>query len=244
MVGYQHTSITPRHTTLLLAAGESSITPLPDYVVTVGDVTRRYLEEHGNYPPGLFLTGGALRQVWRDPVARLDPRNRPLRVLLALSSSRAELRDAVKLSKGLAEEGIEFELGVRPHPEFPVSTLPRDLQLWIQEYAQDLSGTPLHENIAWCDVTVYVSSTVALESLMLGKPAINLRLSDPIDPDPVLESDLVRLRASSPAELAAAFKSIVEMTDEEYARHRSYAIAYVRNYLRPFLEGYERKFLD
>lgn len=42
----------------------------------------------------------------------------------------------------------------------------------------------LADNLAWCDVVVYVSSTVALEALGRGRPVINLVISDPVDPDP------------------------------------------------------------
>lgn len=243
IIGYQHTSITPRHTTLLFAEGEAGATPLPDRVITAGALTRRYLEEHGRYPPGMLVEGGALRQTWRDPLPRPDARGRPLRVLLALSSSRRELREAVALLKEAIDAGARIELGIRPHPEFPLRTLPDDLAQWTAANARDLVGTPLYDNLAWCDVTVYVSSTVALEALMLGRPVVNLRLSDPIDPDPLVGSPPFRFRASSSAALVASFGAVAELPNEEYRHQRDEAIGYVKTYLAPFSDQHVDLFL-
>lgn len=243
IIGYQHTSITPRHTTLLFAEWEAAATPLPERVITAGGVTRRYLEEHGRYPPGLLVEGGALRQRWRDPLPRADAQGRPLRVLLALSSSRRELREAVAFMRGAIEAGAPIELGIRPHPEFPLWALPENLAQWAAANARDLAGTPLHDNLAWCDVTVYVSSTVALEALMLGRPVVNLRLSDPIDPDPLVGSPPFRFHASSSAALVASFRAVAELPDAEYRRQRDEAIGYVKTYLAPFLDQHVDLFL-
>jgi hypothetical protein len=95
-----HTSITPRHTTFQLTANEAKATPLPDLVVTAGDVTRHHLEKTGNFRPGLFATGCALRQRHTETIAADDSTDhKPFRILLALSSSKFELVTAIEFMR-------------------------------------------------------------------------------------------------------------------------------------------------
>ena len=231
LTGYQHTSITPRHTTFLLTRAECAVTPLPDRVVTVGDVTREYLEACGHYPAGLFRTGGALRQAPREPLPPASLEGRPLRLLLALSSSRRELAEAVAMLRALQERRSDIEVGVRPHPEFPLALLPANLREAVGTGMRNLSSTPLADNLDWCDAVVYVSSTVALEALLAGRPVITLRLSDVIDPDPLLGDPPLRQHAASLAELEAACERVRSAAEPAA---RAAAADYVRRYLRPF----------
>ena len=232
IVGYQHTSVTRRHATLLFAQGESEVTPMPDRIVTVGEVTRRYLETHGRYPAGIFVTGCALRQQRGAPLGRRANANGPPRLLLALSSSRRELVEALEICRRALEHHPGFELGVRPHPEFPLSLLPAALRDWVDRSARDFSGSALASNLEWCDVVAYVSSTVALEALGRGRPVINLAISDALDPDPVLDPVEFHRTADSPAALAAALHEIAALDSDEFERRRGRALDYVERYLR------------
>jgi hypothetical protein len=232
IIGYQHTSITRRHLTLRFEPGEAAVTPLPDRIVTVGQVTRSYLERHGNYPAGIFVTGCALRQAWDAVLPRAPRPGKPPRVLLALSSSRAELVEAVAFVRSAAERHA-LEVGIRPHPNFPLTLLPADLRAWIGESATDFSGTPLAQNLEWCDAVAYVSSTVALEALMRGRPAVNLRLSDAIDPDPLLEPAALTWKVDSPEGLIAALAELRDLDGEAFAQRQSASIEKMKEYFRP-----------
>jgi hypothetical protein len=244
LVGYQHTSITLRHTTLLFSPGEAANTPLPDKIITVGEITRRYLEQHGNYPAGIFVTGCALRQTGKDPLKYSPIGHRKIRVLLALSSSRQELVRSIQFFQRLSGLTTGFELGVRPHPEFPLSKLPPALLTWVKQNAKDFSGTKLLENIAWCDVTAYVSSTVALESLIAGKPAINFRVGDTINPDPVLGDVPFCWRVKGIDDFTAVLSTLSSMPNSEYKSRAQHAKTYLGEYLRPVSPTCIRKFIE
>jgi hypothetical protein len=199
-------------------------------VVTLGDVTRRYLEAQGRYPTGFFVTGCALRQRGGTPLERRSGEAKS-RLLLALSSSRQELVQAVALCRSAVEHG-GVELAIRPHPEFPLALLPSDLRAWTRVSGRDVSGTALSDNLQWCDAVVYASSSVALEALARGRPVINLRLADLIDADPVLNPLDFHWQADTPAMLAAAANDIVALDSAEFDRRRRQALAYVDEYLR------------
>ena len=103
---------------------------------------------------------------------------------------------------------------------------------WAQSNAQNFYGTPLTENLEWCDAVAYASSTVALEALGRGRPVINLELSDPIDPDPVLDPVELHWKADTPAALAAALSEISGLDAAQFERRRRQAVAYIDQYLK------------
>ena len=233
IVGYQHTSITKRHTTFMLAPRECESVPLPDFVVTVGDITQRHLSEKGRYPTGFFRVGAAFRQSQRPLSRGSHAIGRELRLLLALSSSRRELIEAVNMLCNLVNVRNDILIGVRPHPEFPLSLLPSRLRDSLNDRFQDFTETSLTENLEWCDAVIYISSTVALESLMVGKPVINLRISDSIDPDPLLGDPPLRYKVRSKEEMIHVCDELRKWLLRDNLSDQMAASSYVQNYLRP-----------
>jgi hypothetical protein len=233
-IGYQHTSITPRHTTFQFAPNEAQATPLPDLVVTAGDVTRRHLEKTGNFPQDLITTGCALRQGYSRSIMTHDTADaEPIRILLALSSSKSELVKAIEFMRSVKSLSAQLEIGVRPHPEFPMSLLPEHLRTWVSAQAMDFSSTSLASNIEWCAATAYVSSTVALETLMQGKPVINLDLGEIVAPDPVLDPPPLWQRVSDPQAFIAALDSLRNTKLQKKIFDRNLTMDYVQKYFRP-----------
>lgn len=243
--GYQHTSITPRHTTLLFAEDEAASTPLPDRIITAGTLTKQYLETHGNYPAGILSAGCALRQHWRP--AFDTPANRgekPLRVLLALSSSRYELLSAVAFFERIAAPfENRIELLIRPHPEFGLDLLPDKLATWVREHGNDATGTDLSANLAWCDITAYISSTVALETLMIGKPIVYIDIREPINPDPVIGSVGFHARIRDAQDFQNCLTKLRDLSQDSYRAMANEALEYVRGYLCPATPESTRIFL-
>jgi hypothetical protein len=233
IIGYQHTSITPRHTTFVLTEAEMAATPMPDLIVTIGEVTRRYLKHCGNFPPEILAAGCALRQAHPDVAIAATPASSSTRILLALSSSRFELRAAIEFMKSVVSARASMEIGIRPHPEFPLSLLPPTLRKWIDNHALDFSETPLIENLQWCTATAYASSTVALECLMLGKPVINLDLGEIVVPDPVIDPPPLWQRAANTTEFLAALDSNGATPPEERAARLHHTRVYMQSYFSP-----------
>jgi hypothetical protein len=217
VTGYQHTAITPRHTTLLFAEGEAARTPLPDRVVTMGSVTQRYLKEQGRYPDDLLRSGFALRQVQRPALPRRSDAAL-VRLLFVTSSSVAELAAAGRCLLAVAKRRPAWKLAIRPHPEFPLRWLPAELANELRAHASDFSGSALTDNLHWSDAAVYVSSTAALEALMVGRPVVNLDVGDLLSVDPVIEAVPLHARARSAEEVIAAVERLTAMQPDEFRR--------------------------
>ena len=243
--GYQHTSITPRHTTLLFSEGEAANTPMPDRVITAGAVAKAYLQERGNYPDGMLTVGCALRQHWGAAVpvgGRIDT---PVRILLALSSSRLELVSALSFFRGVAHDQMAgIQLMVRPHPEFPLSQLPIALANWVEAQCIDATGTALAENLQWCDIVAYVSSTVALETLMRGKPVVNIDIKEALNTDPIIGEIRFHARVRDVQGIQNFVESLRTLDEETYRAMAEEALRYVQSYLIPATPDAVRVFLE
>lgn len=229
LVGFQHTAVTPRHTTLLFGQGEAERTPLPDRIFTLGSVSRDYLETHGNYPPGLLETGFALRQAQRAPLERRTP-SKAVHVLFALSSSLAELTGASRCVLASAALRPGWTFAVRPHPEFPLSRLAAPAREALGKCARDLAGTSLDDNLAWCDVVVYASSTVAIEAMMAARPVVNLDVGDLLPVDPVTEPLALHRTARTPEELVAMIEGVCSLEEPQLSSALDEARRFVERY--------------
>ena len=237
--GYQHTSITPRHLTLLFEENEIKHTPLPDKIITCGSLPANYLEKNGNYPKRIFINGCALRQRWGKKFRRNNYDR--FRVLVSLSSSKQELHDVLHFFMKIINEDVRYIVAFRPHPHInlPMSLLADEYHSWIKDNILDFSHTDLEENLKWCDAVVYVSSTVALDALLRGKPVLHISTNEIISSDPLLDIEGLRLYQSinNSSEFRFAVDEILNLSEDEYQKAQIEALDYANIYFtRPSKE--------
>jgi len=213
-IGFQHTSITPRHLCFKLSENEASEMPFPDLIFTIGAVTKNWLIEVGGFPEEKIKMGYALRQSTPFCLKMKDFSSKPIKVLLVLSSSLYELMRGVSFIKRMLEISPELDLGIRAHPDFPLSRLPKDLLTWVKRNVKDLSGKSMHVNFEWAHVVLYISSTVAIEALLNEIPVIRLNI-DTLSADPLLGSPSYRWFASAPQECIHTIGEIFKISEKD-----------------------------
>jgi hypothetical protein len=244
LVGYQHASVTLSHTNFILGNGESKVLPLPDVIATTGPVVTRWLEKEGNYPPGMFRTTCALRQSKGDD--HPFPRRRPERLsklLVVLATSIAEyVNTLVFLERALA--GAQgYQLRIRPHPTISLDSALELAPIASNDFFAPSTGT-LDEALQWADVVLYASSTVGMEAVALGIPAIHLDLGDFLDTDPMFGWSELKWAVRDPARLIDAIRSIEAIPSDRFAELQREGQAYVRDYLSPVTESGLRVFSE
>lgn len=243
MVGYQHASLTMSHTNFMLGLEEASFTPLPAAILTTGCRVTDWLEREGRFPPGIVKTACALRQ--SQPVHRSERRTQQgnTRILVALATSVEEYVKTLRfLEQALA--GVDgCQLRIRPHPEFPLEAAlaiaPLNGTGWFAQ-----STGPLADDLAWADIVLYASSTVGLEAVAMGIPAVYLDLGGFLDTDPMSGWNELRWSAKEPWELAGIIESINELPRTELRDRQDKAREYVSTYLTPVADGALRTFLE
>ena len=223
-IGYQHSSITPRHLAFRLDQDPAGGRDLPDRVITCGDVTAEWL---GGRLPGLagrVTAGVALRSLDGRPGEAAPPA-----VLVSLSSTRAEAW-ALMQATAFAARRLPLPFFIRRHPAIAVDDLFAQIR-WEGSVALS-SGRTLLEDIGRSTFIVYSSSTVALEGMRFGRIPVFVDIGDVPSGDPVGPGVPCRFSAASPQELVTIIERLATMPPGEMERLRDAARDFGSRYLR------------
>jgi hypothetical protein len=106
------------------------------------------------------------------------------------------------------------------------------------------SAKSLEEDLEWADAVLFVSSTVGMEAVSRGVPAVYLDLGDFLDTDAMLNWDVLKWKALQPSDLSPIFDAIEAIPDDEFARRQEGGREFVDSYLAPVTEHGIRVFLD
>ena len=233
LIGCQNAALTPSHLNFMFGERESAVTPLPDVLFTTGPVVKEWLIREGNFPPALIKVGCALRQ---NGNGEGTPRTKPTRVRRVVVVLASSLDEYVEVLAFLAEAFIrtdDYEIRIRPHPEFNLESADRLIQETTRMWYHVSSGS-LAADLAWTDVVLYASSTVGMEAVAMGIPAIYLDLGQVMNADPLANRpDGLSWKVGSQSELLTRLQRIEVMSEDEFVqRHRS-DCGYVGQYLVP-----------
>ena len=232
VVGYQHASVAPIHANFFLGEGEASVIPLPDQILTTGEVVQEWLEEVGNYPKGLFKTACALRQSAPGSTAPKHRREKTSRILVALATNFTEHVNTVVFVEQAIGSVDGFEVRIRPHPAFSLERVIDAAPLNNREFFRASPGS-LADDMEWADVVLYATSTVGLEAVSLGLPAVRMDLGDFLDTDPMFGWDEFKWSVDNPSELVETIRRIESLPDSEYLDRQKKGQEYTAAYLRP-----------
>ncbi|MFC1546344.1 hypothetical protein ACFL4O_01335 [bacterium] len=230
ILAYQHASISLRHTNFLLTHHEVNITPLPDKIITMGEITRNILKEVGNFPEEKLKTGCALRQkVYNGPAVNLYD-NKTQHLLVVLATGLDEYAKVIDfLNQGIKEDD-NIKIWIRPHPvfrledAFSISCPPKF------RYYKTKNET-IDECFNWAEMVLYVHSTVAIEALMRGIPIINLAVDNIINADPLFGFNDFKWTAYKPQDIKTILGEIYSMADSVYKEKQKQAQIYSKKYI-------------
>jgi hypothetical protein len=135
IIGYQHATITRKHTEYFRSQNDRM--PLPDVVISSGEITSRILVDLGLFPREIVKTGCALRQRG-NTVFDTHRRQAHLRFLVVLSASRDYYHRMIAAINSIYQKGMECSFCLCPHPMIPLN---KDLRSKIQ--------FPFVEDIFW-----------------------------------------------------------------------------------------------
>ena len=187
-IGYQHSSITERHLSFQLLKNELEVNPLPDKIVTIGKVTRKWIIDKGNISSSKVKEGVALRTnlISFNNINSFDVNN--IKLLFVFSSSINEIISCINFLQKVVPRN-NFICRFRFHVNFPINKLKPNYKNWVIENVQFIPENSLQDDLNWTDITLYISSSVALESLLVGIPIIWLDI-DKLNSNPLLYNNV------------------------------------------------------
>ncbi len=236
--GYQHAVLTPKHLNFILENGEGVWTPLPERILTMGEVSRQWMIQHGYEAPRLEV-GAALR---RPAVVKAPRRPRPKvfqKLLITLATDYQEYAGVFRLLRDVHSACPTLKLQIRPHPVFP-------LKGYFKRYGEERfpfteNHGPLSAALNDCDLLGYSASTLGLDALSAGLPVFNLAWGDYLATDPLMNFSTFKWRISNGQDAQKALADLTSLPQEEFARRQNEGKAYAESYaLEPTPERLSR----
>jgi hypothetical protein len=241
MLGYQHTTINPSHLTYMLEKDEANVTPLPNTVLTIGAITKGWLEREANYPEGTLRIGCALRQNLLKPAISPRRKENLTRMLVTLSSGSDEYSRVFEFMGQAMEKSSGIEIRIRPHPLIPLQPVLDTLPSRFRTLFETSAGQ-LVDDLEWADVVLYASASVGLEAVAQGIPAIYLDLGDFLGTDSMHGWYEFKWSVRDPSEIIPTLQVIESMPDGEFQdrqeQGRQYAATYFNSVTPEILKAF------
>lgn len=243
IIGYQHTVVPQASANMFISEFEKEIIPLPDKILTVGNIPKKIMERYGCYGEGHVEESCALRFEHLFKISAV-PRSRSGRILVALEGIYDVYRLVNYVLKEL-KDTRDFSVRIRPHPVFPFSRFKNKIKYNIEELPHvSLSDNPsVRNDIEESDIMIYWGSTVALEALMIGKPIIHFDMRNMLSYDPLFENKHLKWTITENDRLADTLNLIYGMDDESFYFQQRCAREYMENYFYKVNEEGLQKFM-
>lgn len=231
-VGFQHAFIAKNSFRYFLGENEFRIVPSPGRILTMGDVTRRILGSYGRWPQNILKTGCALRQS-QTMSASHNAYARSRDILVAFTMTR---EDSIRILEFIYAAGLEkypHNIFLRFHPQTPVQEVLKALSFRLPSNFVISQAASLSEDLKRAGVVLYTFTTVGLEALVSGIPAVYLDVNKPLDLDPLFECQYLKERAGRPEELKSKIDRLFGLQETDYTRSLIEARRYLKDYFYP-----------
>lgn len=222
-VAYQHSSITPRHLSLKISANGFNPKEYPKKIITVGRFTFDWLRNNSPLISDRLIVGGSLRKI----KAKLTlPKSKG--ILVAISSSFYEANRMLMVMNDLCKKtNKHIPIIIRPHPTINIDLLFNSMT-WPNSTKLS-KNKELNKDILESHVTIYSSSTVAIEGMLSGRIPIFLNIGDHPSGDPLLGKAI--FSASCAEEILSILKIIDGFTKTELKKNQKAVIKFSETYL-------------
>ncbi len=232
VTGCQHTVVPQASTGVFVGKGESDILEYPDRIITVGNTPREIILKYGELPHETVIPGCALRYTYLQEI-KPETGALPKTLLLALEGVIHTTKLLNYLAKFIDSLG-EWKVIVRFHPALPFAEI--DASGAFPEVLRgkvELSTRSLLDDLSDSGAVLYWGSTVALEAIQLGVPAIHLKGEEILSYDPLFACEALHETLLETDSLPVLLDQMAQMDSDELERSRHLAKAFMADYFLP-----------
>ena len=242
ITGYSHAVVYPLNLKIRLTNNEKKQKPEPDFLLSTGSENNRLMVKIGNRESSTVLSGCSLRNI---PV--LDNIETSGRVRSDILVALDGVWSCVTVLDWLMEQAEifkEYKVRLRGHPNVPVEKL---LAQCINELPHNfhLSNNDLKADIENSFCVIYRQTSVGMQALMNGVPAIHLNIDAPLPCDPIMDLEASKWTIHTPEELLAALQEIYSLEENSKIETVNIAKKYAEDYFTvPDKKNIMRFFID
>lgn len=244
IIGYQHAALSKSSLNMIISNNEKEVIPLPDRIVTVGDVTREFMIHQGNYDPKRVKSGCGLRFAHLFSLP-LKERSRYNSVLVTPEGVLTESVSLSDFAYNAFHDNNDIRVIIRPHPALPFCDFKKYLGFDTGKCNNvEISGNDsVSKDLETTDAVIYRGSTLALEAMKMGIPVFYAAQSDIISVDPLFDFSGLNWTVHSEKELADSIQMMYAMDPVEYNEKLQASQDYIKRYIVGTTEERLQEFL-
>jgi surface carbohydrate biosynthesis protein (TIGR04326 family) len=236
IIGFQHAFVSKNSFRYFPGERERDILPLPDKIVTMGQITKEILQRFGHYPNLNIVEGCALRQ---ERTLQLDkiPRGEKKNIFIPLTIA---VDDTVRVINFIYEAGLgsyPYKIFLRFHPLTPRKKVIAQLKNPLPENFIISDTAFLADEFQRCGVVLYTWTTVCLEAVLVGLPVIYLDINAPLNVDPLFDLSHLKESVGSPGELLDKINGLLNLNQSNFEKLYHDSREYIRRYLYPVTDS-------
>jgi len=244
VIGYQNTVIPQGAANMFISSYESRDLSLPDVILTLGEETKKMITKYGCYEDKVVKNSCGLKFEYLFKIPPYQRKKRSGNILLALEG----VFEAYKVTNYVLRElkdNAFYTVRIRAHPAFPLECFKYKLDCDPEAISNFTvsKGSSLEEDIEWADIVIYWGSTVAMEALIMGRPAIHFNMSSVLSFDPLAECNHLKWSVCEQDALLPKIEEINSLDDRELIHGRNKAKEYLQSYFYPVTEDSLKEFI-
>ncbi len=243
VIGYQHAVIPQSSANMFISQYEKDIIPMPDRILTVGEVPKEIMEKYGAYKRGIIEPSCGLRFEYLSRMST-SKRKKTGNILVVLEGVFEVYKMVNFVLKELSNK-TKYQVTIRTHPVLPLDKFQHKLEynLLSTPNFEVSNKTALEDDIDFSDIVIYWGSTVALEALSMGKPVIHFETGSILSYDPLFECGYLKWTVTERDSLSVKIEEVYALSDDDFDFQLEKAKEYLGQYFYPVTEENLKKFV-
>ncbi len=240
VIGYAHPVLYPQNLKIRMTAEERGVKPGPDRYICTGAYSKELLMRIGReYSNESVKEGCMIKNVSSSAAEGIHGGDCILVALDGVHNTFSVLDWVCSVAGNL--KGYRFV--VRCHPNIsPDRTISQCIQNMPENVS--LSNGNMQSDLDKSMCVLYRHSSVGIQAILCGIPAIHLNIDSPLCGDPLKELHSFKWSVNSEAELKAAIKEIEGLKPEEVRAQRFLAQDFLKSYFAETTEEALEVFID
>ncbi len=222
IIGYQHSSITPRHLSFKIKSQSIINHYLPSKILTCGYVTFNWLKKNSYLIKSILVRGVSFRIIEKKISAASSES-----LLVAISSSKSEAFRLIYIVSQISKS-LDLPIVIRAHPTINLSDL---INKFSFSNKVSISNSSLELDIRNATMVAYSSSTVAIEAMLHGRFPIFFDIGDVPSGDPILGNLGFNRNVKSLKDFLFFYNWKLGLSNFELRKFRQILVSYSKDYL-------------